>query len=72
MSEKLSKAQAELLEAMRRGVRCHYVAGVDAYYFRTDTMRRCTATAFVLRDKGYARVIDVNGHFRLELIGTSQ
>ena len=54
---KLSKSQAELLEAMQNGVKCYYMRYMGrfnptAYYFRSDTMKRCTATAKALFDKG--------------------
>jgi hypothetical protein len=58
MSEaKLPKTQAKLLEAMRKGVICHYMpyAGnfnPTAYYFRNDTMRRCTAQVKGLLERG--------------------
>lgn len=56
---KLSKTQLELLEAMKNGVKCHYMpyAGrfnPTAYYFRNDTMKRCTAAARALLEKGLA------------------
>ena len=54
---KLSKRQAELLAAMETGVVCYYMRSMvrfnpTAYYFRSDTMKRCTATAKALFDKG--------------------
>ena len=54
---KLSKSQAELLAAMDAGVVCYYMRYMGrfnptAYYFRSDTMKRCTATANALFDKG--------------------
>ena len=61
----LNAKQQELLDAMReKGVKCHYMpyAGSfnpTAYYFRTDTMRRCTATAQSLLDRGLVKKADV-------------
>ena len=58
---KLSKSQAELLEAMQNGVKCYYMRYMGrfnptAYYFRSDTMKRCTATAKALLEKGLVEV----------------
>lgn len=55
--EKLSKTQAELLAAMRAGAECYYMRYMGRfnpapYYFRNDTMRRCTAQVKALLDKG--------------------
>ena len=54
---KLSKSEAELLAAMETGVVCYYMRHMGrfnptAYYFRSDTMKRCTETAKALFDKG--------------------
>lgn len=63
---KLSPPQAELLAAMQAGVICHYMmhGRGENYYFRSDTMRHCTAQANALRARGlvepYAR--DWRGH----------
>jgi hypothetical protein len=59
----LSKTQAELLEAMKSGVVCHYMPYAGRfnptdYYFRDDTMRRCTAAAKALYEKGLVEVKD--------------
>jgi hypothetical protein len=58
---KLSKSQAELLEAMQNGVKCYYMRYMGrfnpkAYYFRGDTMKRCTATAKALLEKGFVEI----------------
>ena len=45
---KLSAAQQNLLDAMRSGVRVHFVNGLDAHCFRNDTMKCCTATVSAL------------------------
>ncbi len=63
----LSKTQTELLEALRRGVDVHYMpyAGrfnPTAYYFRADTMKRCTATVEALITKGYAEYYAQKSH----------
>lgn len=60
---KLSKTQLELLEAMKKGVKCLYMPYMgtfnpNAYYFRNDTMRRCTAPAKALLEKGLVVVTD--------------
>ena len=47
----LSKAQHELLDAMRKGIRVHFLTGLHARYFRTDTMGGCTKTAEALERK---------------------
>ncbi len=66
---KLSKTQQELLDALRSGVILHYIpyAGrfnPNAYYFRSDNMKRCTAAAEALIAKGFAEVYakDWRGH----------
>lgn len=66
---KLSKTQAELLEAMRGGVRCRYMPYMgnynpSSYYFRSDTMKRCTAAANALLKKGLVTMVnkDWRGH----------
>ena len=66
---KLSKTQSELLEAMRGGVKCRYMPYMgnynpSSYYFRSDTMKRCTATAEALLKKGLVTMIkkDWMGH----------
>ena len=67
MSEpKLTEAQAELLEAMRRGVRCIYMPYAGwfnpaAYYLRTDSHKRCTKTAKALLKKGFVKQVGI-GH----------
>ncbi len=67
--KELSKTQAELLEAIQNGVVCHYMpyAGrfnPTAYYFRNDTMKRCTAAAKALCRKGLVEKVDagIHGH----------
>ena len=66
MNKKLSPTQQELLDAMRRGVVVHYMGGIDAYYFRSDTMKRCTSTALALHVKGMA--VHVGSLFRRKLV----
>lgn len=49
---KLSKSQEELLDAMKRGVVVHGIFGIDSYYFRSDSFRRCTRPAEALIARG--------------------
>jgi hypothetical protein len=58
---KLTKNQQELLDAMKAGAICHYMryAGrfnPTAYYFRSDTMMRCTKTAEALLARGLVAI----------------
>ena len=69
MSKKLPKTQQELLDAMQAGVICHYMPYMgrlrpNPYYFRNDNMKRCTAAAGALLEKGLVEVFDKdwNGH----------
>lgn len=60
---RLSATQAELLEAMRNGVVCHYMPYMgrfcpNAYYFRSDTKKRCTAPSRSLKEKGLVVSVD--------------
>lgn len=55
---KLSAAQAELLESMRKGVAVHYLSGLDSYYFRSDTMRRCSSQVRALLKRGLVEEFD--------------
>lgn len=59
MTKKLTPAQQELLDAMRRGVEVHYMSPwshrQSGYYYRSDTLERCTAAARGLRNRGLAR-----------------
>lgn len=60
MSIKLSKTQQELYDAMKAGVVVHYMpyAGrfnPNAYYYRSDTFKHCTAAANALISKGLAK-----------------
>lgn len=64
----LSKTQKDLLDAMKAGVTVHYMPYAGnwnprPYYFRNDTMKRCTAAAEALRAKGFAELV---GGFRKE------
>jgi hypothetical protein len=45
---KLSKKQLELLDAIKAGTVVHFMGGLNAYYFRDDTHKTCTATVRVL------------------------
>lgn len=51
---KMSKSQAELLEAMNKGVRVFRSSGYPKYWYREDTHAKCTATADALRERGVA------------------
>ena len=48
----LSATQRDLLDAINRGVRVHYIFGMNAHAFRADTMKTCTATVAVLSRRG--------------------
>lgn len=48
----LTHNQVELLADMKRGVRVHFMGGPDGYFFRTDTMKRCSVTAQALEKRG--------------------
>ena len=55
---KLSPSQSILLAAMRSGVAVHFLSGLDPYYFRSDTMARCTKGVEVLIQLGLAERYD--------------
>lgn len=60
----LPKTQAELLEAMRNGVEVRYMRYMgsfnpNAYYYRTDNLKRCTAPVKALLEKGLAEKVNV-------------
>jgi hypothetical protein len=55
---KLTKPQAELLAAMKAGTICHYMGGMACYYFRNDTMRRCTSQVRALLARGLVEAYD--------------
>lgn len=55
---KLSKAQQELFDAMGRGVKVHFMGGISSYYFRSDTMRSCSPTAYALLKTGLVEKFD--------------
>lgn len=48
MARRLSRRQAELLAAMRRGVLVYYMGGPDAYFFRSDTHKTVSSTFLAL------------------------
>ena len=52
--KKLSPASQELLDAMRRGVKVHGMFGLNSYYFRADTFRRCSPQVRALLSSGAA------------------
>jgi hypothetical protein len=60
---KLSKTQQDLHDAMLKGVKCRYMPYMgtfnpNAYYYRNDTMKRCTAQARALLAKGLLKEMD--------------
>lgn len=55
---KLSPAQAELLAAIRSGMVCHFIGGIDAYYFRSDSMKRCSAQVNALLRRKLIEIYD--------------
>jgi hypothetical protein len=69
---KLSKTQAELLEAVNGGAILYYMPSAGSfiprsYYFRSDTMSHCTAAAKALKEKGLVREVgrDMSGRHQL-------
>lgn len=71
---KLTPAMQNLLDAMRSGVRVHFMSAgrsYEAHYFRSDTMKPCTKQAEALMARGLAKHVTSNEygrHSRLELI----
>lgn len=62
-TKELSKTQAELLSAMQNGAKCEYMPYMgsfnqNAYYYRNDTMKRCTTAARSLLEKGLVKMVD--------------
>jgi hypothetical protein len=69
---KLSRYQRELLEAMHAGVRVHYIhhetlMNATAYYFRSDTMKRCTRAAKALLAWGVVEKVECGPDRRHQL-----
>jgi hypothetical protein len=67
--KQLTPSQQELLDAMKAGVVLHYMPYVgrvnpNEYYFRSDTMRKCTSPAKALLKAGLVQVTnkDWRGH----------
>jgi hypothetical protein len=61
----LSQPQRELLLAMRLGARVHHVSeGPTGYYYRDDNLKKCTAAAVGLHERGLVERTDVyaRGH----------
>jgi hypothetical protein len=53
--KELSASALELYEAMKTGVTCQYLyplKGKKAFYWRSDTLRKCTKQAVALLDAG--------------------
>jgi hypothetical protein len=57
---RLSTTQQNLLDAMRSGVRVHFMSGLNAHCFRTDTHASCTATVAALRRKGLIEAYNID------------
>lgn len=60
---RLPKTQQELYAAMKAGAICHHMSyrgsfNPTAYYFRSDTMKRCTAAAEALLKRGLIEKYD--------------
>lgn len=59
----LTAKQQELLDAMRGGVRCIYMRymgsfNTNAYYYRSDNHKKCTAQAKALLERGLVERFD--------------
>ena len=73
MGSKLSAAQTDLLECMRRGNTVYYLSGLNAYYFRSDTMKNCTKQAVALLGRGLVERHDIDWKgCKLRLIAESR
>jgi len=57
---KLSKAQNDLLDAIKGGVRVYYMPGINTYYFRGDTHKNCTNTVLALLNRKLVEEVDSN------------
>lgn len=70
----LSHAQAALIVAMRKGVTVRFMSGLDAYYYRDDTGRKCTQQVIALFDLKLVKVgmKSLNGNYSVELIDTPE
>src|SRR6266704_1355930 len=58
MKKKLTENQQDLLIALQKGVRLHFMPyqgrfNPNAYFFRSDTMSRCTKAADGLINRGF-------------------
>jgi hypothetical protein len=58
MSKKLTPAMEDLLHAMKRGVRVHFMGGLYPYYFRSDTMKPCTKQVEALIARGLVERVE--------------
>jgi hypothetical protein len=58
MSKKLTPAMGDLLQAMKRGVRVHFMGGLYPYYFRSDTMKPCTKQVEALINRGLVERVE--------------
>ena len=64
-TKKLTAKQQELLDAVNRGVVLRYMRYMgrfnpSAYYFRSDTLNRCTSTAAALYERGLVARVNEN------------
>jgi len=60
-TKKLTKPQAELLQAMKGGTVVYLIgARVSSYFFRNDTFKHCTKQAQGLIDRGLIEAYDVD------------
>lgn len=65
----LTESQRELYEAMQKGAKCRFMPYMgtfnpSSYYFRTDTMKRCTVAARALLKRKLVEITqqDWRGH----------
>ena len=49
---KLSRAQQELLDAMKNGVKIYFMLGLTAHHFRSDHARISSASVWALERHG--------------------
>lgn len=66
-TKKLTPPMQDLYEALQRGVVCHYMKYMgqfnpSPYYFRSDTMKNCTAQVRALLKRGLAEKFGDKGY----------
>lgn len=69
----LTPSMQELLDAMKAGTICHFMpyAGSfqpNAYYFRNDTMKKCTRAARGLLERGLVVAISKSHYDRRHIL----